>query len=496
MVVRHKASTDLSVAQLEWQAASAAAAAVEQNLALLQSRYIHHNRTPRSNTSFSLPYPGIDLSNTPEMLACDVVNLHWVAYLQSPVTLWKLGAIAKPIVWTLHDMWAFTGGCHYSAGCSQYQQTCATCPQLEADPFHLTEVILQDKADLWADLPLVIVAPSQWLADCAKRSQVFRNHRVEVIPYGLETEVFQAIAKPTAKQSLGLDPSVVTLLIGADDGNEQRKGFTELVEALRLCAQSEEMQALLQANRLQILCFGTPSPRLSELNLPLHPLGRIESDLVLSEIYSAADLFILPSLEDNLPNTMLEALSCGTPVLAFAIGGIPDVVQHQETGYLVPEGDIAGLATAIAHCLSHEDWRSHWSQAARQHIEQNYSLTLQASRYLALYEDLTRSAPPRSFTPIPEADLSAAPLLDLDFGSYFQQIYPPLMFQTLQTAFQTTHKQLRQTQRQLERSQSHLQQTEAELQQTRDRLTALETSKFLKMRTFWFKLKQLLHRSD
>ncbi|NJR40924.1 MAG: glycosyltransferase [Leptolyngbyaceae cyanobacterium CSU_1_4] len=439
-------------------------------LSTIQKRYINQNRALLSNTSFSLPYPGIDLVSLDAIAKADIINLHWVAYFQSPATLRRL-LTRKPVVWTLHDMWAFTGGCHYSAGCTQYQQGCAHCPQLQADPYGLTAAVLQERLDLLSDTPLVIVTPSQWLAHCVKQSRVLRNQRIEVIPYSLETDVFSPLNRAEAKQALGLEAGAIALLIGADNGNERRKGFAELLQALHLCRQNSQFQALLAAQKFQLWCFGIPNGQLTELNLPLHSFGRIGSDAQLRQIYAAADLFALPSLEDNFPNTMLEAMSCGTPVVAFEVGGIPDVVKNGMTGWTVPLGDISAMAAAILEGIFADDLREQRGQASRQLMAEQYALTVQAQRYLDLYENLIQN-PPNQHAGREEGAM----------GKSFEKVFYPLALKFAAEELQAARRQARQ---QLERSQ-------AEAQTLRDRLTAIETSKFWKLRTLWFKLKRWL----
>jgi glycosyltransferase involved in cell wall biosynthesis len=488
MLTLNRQSGDESVIKIDQPATSIP-------LSTLQKRYINHNRTTLSNTSFSLPYPGIDLTH--HLANADIINLHWVAYFQSPVTIHHL-LKHKPVIWTLHDMWAFTGGCHYSAGCTQYQQDCATCPQLQADPDGLTAAILQDKLALLQGL--VIVTPSQWLADCARRSRVFRHHRIEVIPYGLETDVFSPLDKTEAKRELGLNGGAIALLIGADNGNEQRKGFAKLLQALKICAQNPQFQALLSAQKIQLLCFGIPNDQLTELNLPLHSFGRIDEDTQLRKIYAAADLFVLPSLEDNFPNTMLEAMSCGTPVIAFEVGGIPDVVKDGVTGRTVPLGDVSTMAAAILDCVLADDVRRRLGEASRRVMAEQYGLVVQAQHYMVLYEDVKvphPSFPGSAWESAWEGKLEALPPEPgggraserhsqappgNEMGERFAEVFYPLAMKVMGEELKETRKEARQ---QLERSQ-------AQLQELRDRLNAMETSKFWKLRSRWFKLKRWL----
>jgi glycosyltransferase involved in cell wall biosynthesis len=459
MVTLNRQSQDQSVIQVSQPPRSIP-------LSTIQKCYINQNRTPLSNTSFSLSYPGADLANN--LNDIDVINLHWVAYFQSPITIHHL-LRQKPVVWTLHDMWAFTGGCHYSAGCSQYQQSCADCPQLQADPYSLTSAMLEDKLDLLQGL--VIVAPSKWLADCARRSRVFQQHRIEVIPYGLDTDVFTPIDKAAAKRELGIDAGAIALLIGADDGNEQRKGFAELLEALQLCSQDPQFESLLAAQKFQLLCFGIPNAQLTELNLPLHSFGKIDSDEHLRKIYAAADLFVLPSLEDNFPNTMLEAMSCGTPVVAFAVGGIIDGVTD-ETGRTV--GDIAEMAGAIVEILLADELRQRMGEAGRRRMVEQYGLTRQADRYVELYEELRENSGTKR--------VQTEQREENEMGKAFRNAFYPLAMKLMEEEIQETRKKLREER---ERSQT-------EQQALRDRLTAMESSKFWQLRSRWFQLKRLL----
>jgi glycosyltransferase involved in cell wall biosynthesis len=191
MLVRHKDSSDNSVH-------SVTATKNDENSdekffleVAIQEHYIDSHRTDISNTIFSLPYPGYDLSTLPLVRSSDLLNLHWVAQYQSPLTLHKLFSLHKPIVWTLHDQWAFTGGCHYAAGCKKYERDCAGCPQLDHDGLNLTAAVLEDKAEVLKGGNLTIVTPSRWMASCSRESRLLKGFRTEVIPNSLETDVFR-----------------------------------------------------------------------------------------------------------------------------------------------------------------------------------------------------------------------------------------------------------------------------------------------------------------
>jgi len=449
-------------------------------LLAIQAIFIDLDRSDRSNTLFSLPYPGVDLSQFPPVATADVIHLHWVSKFQSVTSIQQLLHLGKPVVWTLHDCSAFTGGCHYPAGCDRYQTDCHACPQLRDNPFDLPAHLLKDKLELLT-APLTVVTPSQWLAECACHSALFRHQPVEVIPYGLETEVFRPWPKGEAKRAFGLEEGAIALLIGANDGNEQRKGFLLLFKALQQCRANADFARLVEAGQVTLLCFGSPSAELESLQIPVQSVGVVDSDETLSQLYGAADLFVLPSLEDNLPNTMLEAMACGTPVVAFATGGIPDAVLDGQTGRLVPPGDVDTLAEAILALMAAPDQRQCLGQAARHRVETHYGLILQAQRYLALYEALQGQASP-SALPATEGKASGKASLDITLGPHFS----PLAADMAQAALL---RQKRLLEKRLAVTYGRWETAQAAVAQLQDRIAEMERSRFWKMREFWIRLK-------
>jgi glycosyltransferase involved in cell wall biosynthesis len=388
MVVAQKSSTDETVFEVNLGKVEES---VEKQLLLgaaIQEYYINVHRTEISNTLFSLPYPGYDLSALPMLHEAEVINLHWVAYYQSLTTLNSLFALGKPIIWTLHDQWAFTGGCHYTAGCQKYRQDCVACPQLAEDLFNLAATILKDKLELFKGANLTIITPSRWLAKCAKQSKLFGDLRVEVIPYALDTDIFYPIPKAKAKKNLGIEAEVVTLLFVAEHSIEKRKGFQELVAALQHCLDSRGFQELVQCEKIKLLCLGHSGYKDGSLGIPAVFLGYLDSNEEIRTAYAAADLFILPSLEDNLPNTILESMSCGTPVVAFDVGGVPDVVTNGVTGQLACPGDVSQMGEAIVSLVLNPEQREEMGKRCRQQMIEKNSLTDQAERYLQLYQEL------------------------------------------------------------------------------------------------------------
>lgn len=312
----------------------------------------------------------------------DVINLHWIGGMVDYGSFFP--AVQRPVVWTLHDMNAFTGGCHYSAGCERFTGQCGACPQLasshEAD---LSRAIWLRKQQAYAALPhdrLHLVAPSQWLADQARRSGLMPDVPVSVIPNGLDVDEFAPLDRGYARQALRIPASARVVLFLADLVTSQRKGFDLLVAAL---------ERLADVDDLFLLSLGVG--RLPDLAVPHLHLGSLYHSGLLSLVYSSADLFVIPSREDNLPNTVLEAFACGTPVVGFAVGGIPEMVRPGLTGQLAAPGDVAGLADAMRTLLRDDTQRRTMSAACRRIAVEEYALPIQAERYAALYRSLLLS---------------------------------------------------------------------------------------------------------
>ena len=396
MLVKHRDSTDDSVYSIT---PTNSADKLDEELFLstvIQGHYINSHRTDISNTLFSLPYPGCDLSPLPLVQAAEVINLHWVAYYQSPITLHRLLNLGKPVVWTLHDQWPFTGGCHYTAGCEKYRDDCTACPQLADDPFDLPEAVLGDRLELLRGENLTIVAPSRWLATCASESRLFKDTHVRVIPNSVETDLYRPLPKAQAREAMGLPVESVVMLFGATDVREKLKGFRELEDAAQHCLAHPEFDRLVESDKIRLLCFGHGSDELNVGRIPVASLGYVASDERMRSAYAASDMFVLPSLEDNLPNTMLEAMSCGTPVVAFDAGGIPEVIVNGVTGQLAPVGDVRRLGEAILSVIFDPSGREAMGDNCRKAMLDGYTLDVQALRYEELYQDLDEQEQPRA----------------------------------------------------------------------------------------------------
>jgi glycosyltransferase involved in cell wall biosynthesis len=313
----------------------------------------------------------------------DIVNLHWVS--GGFLSIGALSGLGRPLVWTLHDMWAFTGGCHYSQGCAGYLQRCGRCPQLASTRERdLSRWVWSRKRKALDRLDLTIVTPSRWLADCARSSSLLRDRRVETIPNGLNLDRFKPIDRLLARDLLSLPQGRKLILFGAlGSTSDPRKGFQQLLPALRrLASQGWSCEA-------DVVIFGASEPKdPPRIGLTTHFAGQVNDDLSLALLYSAADVFVAPSLEDNLPNTVLEAIACGTPAAAFSLGGMPDMIEHQQTGYLAKPLDSEDLARGISWILEDEVRGGALRRNARAKAEREFELCANAQRYRELFAEL------------------------------------------------------------------------------------------------------------
>ncbi|HEV8722675.1 MAG TPA: glycosyltransferase family 4 protein [Candidatus Binatia bacterium] len=309
----------------------------------------------------------------------DVINLHWIARFVDFKSFFSNLPPKIPVFWTLHDMAPFCGGCHYDNGCKKFRTGCGACPQLGSEVAgDLSRQIWQRKAGALAKIPsskLHIVACSRWLADEVRNQSMFSRFPISVITPGIDLKTFAPRHRCFSRDILNLPANARIVLFSAHSIDIPRKGFDLLQQALN---QLDKIPNLL----LVSLGHGTPQMKTS---IPHVHLGHIEEERMLSIVYSAADIFAMPSLQEAFGFTGLEAMACGTPVIAFDVGGIRDFVQPGCTGFLVKAGDVTGLATAIAEVLKDEQRRLEMSAQCRHSVEEKFPLKLQAQRYVDLY---------------------------------------------------------------------------------------------------------------
>ncbi len=334
-------------------------------------------------TMFTLPRQARLTPREPSVLGGQILHLHWTTRLLDWPSFFASVPDELPIVWTLHDLNPMTGGCHYAGGCDAFESGCGNCPQLRGrGPRDLSWRMYRIKQAALQGKNLHLVAPSRWLAELAGRSPLLSTARsLQVIPYGMPVELLAPVDRRTARQALGLPEHVGVIGFGADYFGIQnrRKGFPELMRAL---------QCLAGDSPLVCLAFGHGEVPASHGNVTYRSLGYLHEPRELATVYSAADVYVLPSLEDNLPITGLEAMSCGTPIVAFATGGIPEYVRPGETGWLAPTGDSAQLAQGLQWMLAHPVERERMGRAARDLTLREFHHARQAQKYVELYHSL------------------------------------------------------------------------------------------------------------
>ncbi len=312
----------------------------------------------------------------------DIINIHVAFGFLDYRTFFAAVPQQTPVVRTLHDMNFFTGGCHIDWGCGKYTDCCGACPQLGSrKELDLSRQIWQRKYSAYKSAKpgyLHIVAPSRWIANEAKRSSLLQNFPVTIIPLALDTEVFRSRDRRVARDALGIPQDASVVLFVAGSISEPLKGFALLAQALN---------ELDGPTNLLLISVGRGQPPV-EVRIPHLQLGYLGNERFLSLVYSAADVFVIPSLQDNLPQTVLEATACGTPVIGFAVGGIPDMVRPGVTGLLVPARDVMALRAAIRDLLQDPTKRTQMAANCRRLAVEEYALEVQAKRYVELYETI------------------------------------------------------------------------------------------------------------
>lgn len=317
-----------------------------------------------------------------QLPSSDIVNLHWVSGLIDYQSFFPRVLENRPVVWTLHDMNPFTGGCHYDQGCGRYTDCCGACPQLGSKDLNdLSRQIWMRKRKVLDKIKhdqLQFVAPSRWLAREAKQSSLLNGFPVTVIPNSLDTDNFAPRDQGVARKALGIPVEAKVLLFVAQNVNNERKGFPFLVDALKRVAAVKDFQ---------LVSIGSGVTEINGRIEHIH-LGNIESDRLLSLIYSAASCLLNVSLQDNFPNTIMESMACGTPAVGFDVGGVPDLIRDGVTGLLAPKGNVDNLRDKILSLLDDKKGREEMSANCRRIAEEEYDLGVQAGEYAKLYEKM------------------------------------------------------------------------------------------------------------
>lgn len=325
---------------------------------------------------------GTDITTLPQFRRADVIHLHWVN--QGMLSLRQLHAVldsGKPVVWTMHDQWPYTAVCHYARACEHYFTHCDCCPQLlyprKGDTsWHRFE----KKMDVYARGSLTFVGPSQWICEQARKGRLTQGHQVLHIPNTYDGSVFRPADSIIARRHHRLPEEGRLLLFACQNIADERKGLSLLLQALadpRLQQLSGQLSLVVVGQAKALTSSGIP--------FPIHAPGYIRGDQEMAALYQAVDLFVTPSLEDNLPNTLMEAMACGTPCVGFRIGGIPEMIDHEVSGYVARYRDVGDLAEGIRYCLDPQN-HQRLSEAAAHKAAATWNEETVCRQYLTLYE--------------------------------------------------------------------------------------------------------------
>lgn len=340
--------------------------------------------THRSKGRFSFAKVGINILKYEIIQEADILHFHWInGGFLSLKNLYEISNFNKPIFWTLHDMWPFTGGCHYAGNCESYTNSCGFCPYLKQSSSNDSSYkIISKKKQIIKNLNLNIVTPSRWMKGCAEKSSLFKNLKVELVPYAIDIDLFKPQNKEQARSEFKLPKDKTLILFGSMNIEEERKGFKYFKESLvKILSKNPDLK-----NKIAIVVFGRADSEMqSGISFDLIFCGRIESDKKMISLYNAADFFVTSALEDNYPNTVMESLSCGTPVLAFDIGGIPDMVNHFINGYLA-DVNSDSLATGMEWMINNKEIWPKLCTHAREGIVKINSPKIIGEKYFQLYK--------------------------------------------------------------------------------------------------------------
>lgn len=344
----------------------------------------------RSNVfAVDIANTGTDITSLPEFEEADIIHLHWINQgMLSLKDIKKILNSGKPVVWTMHDMWPCTGICHYAGQCLDYEQKCGNCPLLVGNSKKdLSTRVFLKKQKLYDGASITFVTCSRWLGETAKRSALLSGKSVVSIPNPINTNLFKPLSKKESREKYNLPQESLLLLFGSVKIKDKRKGVAYLVKACKILA--EKYPDL--ADKLAIVAFGYNSKYLEKI-IPfrVYPLEYVKSERELVDVYNSVDIYVTPSLEDNLPNTIMEAMACGIPCVGFNTGGIPEMIDHLHNGYVAQYLSADDLANGINWVLAGGDYPLLSEQAVRK-VLSNYSERMVAKRYIEVYNKVTNS---------------------------------------------------------------------------------------------------------
>lgn len=341
--------------------------------------YLYNCLSRKNLFDVSIANTGVSITELPVFKEADVIHLHWINQgMLSIKEIRKILSSGKKVVWTMHDMWPFTGICHHAGACDSYTFGCGYCPYLKTPSRNdLSHIVFKQKHSVYLTGNITFTACSHWLRELAELSPLTQGHRVTSIPNPIDTGTYRPMDKSEVRKKLNLPLDKKIILFAAVKASDKRKGMDYLMEAARLMSDhSESLLFLIAGNQGEEIG--------KQLALPARSMGYLPPQQ-MPELYNAADLFVTPSLYENLPNTIMEAMACGTPCVGFQIGGIPEMISHRENGYVARYRDAADLAEGILWALR-DELHTTLSANARRKVVDEYSQEKVAQQYRKIYE--------------------------------------------------------------------------------------------------------------
>ena len=375
MLVKYKSSDDYTIIK----SGSKIQKVIGKLRSVLDSIPVKYYKN-RTKTLFSPAWTSFgNIINQINKINPDIVHLHWT--YTGLISVEELSKIKAPIVWSLHDMWAFTGGCHYDEECGGYRKNCGRCKVLGSDNENdLSRHVFHRKQKVYSQIEnMTIVGLSKWLTECANKSTLFSDKNHVNLPNPIDTNIFKPLDKTKAKELWNLPNDKKLVLYGAMSAtSDPRKGFNELSEALNK----------LEDKDIEFIVYGSSEVKVSqEFEFKTHYLGSINDDFSLVTLYRAVDVMIVPSLQENLSNAIMESLACGTPVVGFDIGGNSDMVEHKTNGYLAKPFDTSDLAHGIEWTLNNENYEK-LCVHAREKVLKEFDSRIVIQKYIELYKEI------------------------------------------------------------------------------------------------------------
>lgn len=348
-----------------------------------------HDNRKKYSIDRSIPFSyvtdkGIDVTNIKEVKEADIIQIHWIgSRFLSPANIKKIMKMGKPVIFVNHDSAHFTGGCHIRLGCEKYVSGCGTCEELHSmNEKDVTSELINKKANCVDKNRTFVISPSRWMNESSEKSIVFNGCKHRRIPNSVNTDLFCSVDKKQLRKKHDIDGEKIVILFGAVDAvNALHKGYKYLVEAIRIFVKSND------PSRFELIIFGSDGDGLSTMEgICVKYLGRC-SEAQMIEAYNIADIYVFPSIDDNLPGTVLESSSCEVPVVAFVTGGVPDIIEHKLTGYLAEYKNSEDLANGIQWVIDN-NIDNKLGKKAREKMLSEFSREIVGQQYIEFYEEI------------------------------------------------------------------------------------------------------------